>query len=161
MKLDRNLVTCSLSAIDQNDLFKQMTSKIVANGYAKEAFLQDLLNRENEFPTGLKVEGVSYAFAVPHAYPKNVLKDGIAVATLTQPIPFKSMVDPETTVDVEIVFMLASKDSQLHIKLLSDIVTLFKNPEFPQTIMQAKTAEQLAAYVESEVEKYRESSEND
>ena len=145
---------CLLTANDQADLLSQMTKRLVDNGYVTDGFLQDLLEREKVYPTGLQIDGVPYAFAIPHANSSCVLMDSICIATLKNPVSFKRMDDPDLSIDVSIVFMLANKNSKKHIELLSTIVHLFQNKAFSKRLMSSKGFEELATSIESEVEEF-------
>ncbi|MDR2156954.1 MAG: PTS sugar transporter subunit IIA [Clostridiales Family XIII bacterium] len=138
MHIEDKLICIGLEAADRTDLLRQMVARLVSGNYVTEDFLRDIEAREVEYPTGLRIENAPYAFAIPHAHSACVLKDGICAATLKTPIEFGRMDEPELTVGASIVFMLAAKDSDLHLELLSDIVKLFSDAGFAQALMDAK-----------------------
>ena len=160
MNVNRDLTMSLITAQNQTDLLAQMTERLVDKGYVSDGFLQDIEVREKVYPTGLKIEGVPYAYAIPHANSSSVLKNGICLATLSKPVEFKRMDNRELSVGVSIVFILAHKKPQKHIELLKTLLKLFQRKEFSQRLMSAKSDEELAICIESEVEDFKRNSES-
>lgn len=92
-----------------------------------KSYLPAVLNREEEYPTGLPTNGVGVA--IPHADTKHVLKPGIAVATLKDPVKFNVMGNPEQEIDVKLLFMLAIKEPEVQVNILKKLVSIFQAKE--------------------------------
>lgn len=112
------------------------------NGYISEAYAKDVAKREADFPTGIALE--SGGIAIPHATPKgNVLKNGIAVLQLARPILFHSMENAEEQVSVDLVFMLALKDSDQHIAMLQKLFSMFQTDHVMRVLQNTADKEEV------------------
>lgn len=65
-------------------------SKIAINaGFAKQGYDQALIERENQYPTGLHIPEVEVA--IPHADVEWAIKPSLTIAILDHPVTFGSM----------------------------------------------------------------------
>ena len=141
------IINPTLNAKDNTDAIEKVGAILRDAGYVNDAYIKAVLEREENFPTGLPLMGS--AIAIPHATPEgNVLKNGVAVAKLTKPVTFHSMEDPAETVEAKLVFLLALKDSGQHLEILRQIFTGFQNPEVIQALNNATSAEEILAVTE-------------
>ena len=85
----------------KEDVIWKLYEKLLQNGKVKENFYEAVLEREREYPTGLKFE--KWEVAIPHVSPEYVLESTIAIAVLDEPVEFKRM-DDESSVHVNVVF---------------------------------------------------------
>lgn len=88
-ELDESLIFTNLHAKTNTEVMEQLGETLIKEGYAKESYIQALITREQEFPTGLDVDGVGVA--IPHTDVSHVIKPGIAIAVLEKPIDFIQM----------------------------------------------------------------------
>ena len=88
----------------KEDVIWKLYEKLLQNGKVKENFYEAVLEREREYPTGLKFE--KWEVAIPHVSPEYVLESTIAIAVLDEPVEFKRM-DDESSVHVNVVFNIA------------------------------------------------------
>ena len=114
------------------DSFEELIPLISVNLLKSEDvddnFVDRVLDRERNFPTGLPTEPISVA--IPHAYPENVNNNKIVIATLKKPILMKEMGgDSDDNLNVSVVFLLAFNDSNKHLNILQNIVELIKNQD--------------------------------
>ncbi|MDI3481274.1 MAG: galactitol system component [Tepidanaerobacteraceae bacterium] len=125
--LNPELIQIDAEAEGKEEIIKKLASLLISKGYAKESYLEAILEREKVFPTGLPTEGVGVA--IPHADIKHVIKPAIAVAILKNPVQFNVMGNPEEKVNVKIIFMLAITDPNVQLELLQDLMEVFQNKE--------------------------------
>ncbi|AYO30067.1 PTS sugar transporter subunit IIA [Biomaibacter acetigenes] len=125
--LNPELIQIDAEADDKEGIIKKLANLLISKGYAKESYLEAILEREKVFPTGLPTEGVGVA--IPHADIKHVIKPAIAVAILKHPVQFNVMGNPEEKVSVKIIFMLAITDPNIQLKLLQDLMEIFQNKQ--------------------------------
>jgi len=118
-------------------LSKQLQEK----GFVKESFLEAVLKREKEHPTGLYLGKINVA--IPHTDVKYVLKPGIAVATLKEPVAFGKMDEPEKKIPVHIVFLLAVQDPKGYVKFLAKLTRSFGSNLFISSIYSSESSEKL------------------
>ncbi|MFY9218446.1 MAG: PTS sugar transporter subunit IIA [Tepidanaerobacteraceae bacterium] len=125
--INADIIMLNLENVDKTKVLTVMANRLIDKGYVKESYLPAVLNREEEYPTGLPTNGVGVA--IPHADTKHVLKPGIAVATLKDPVKFNVMGNPEQEIDVKLLFMLAIKEPEVQVNILKKLVSIFQAKE--------------------------------
>lgn len=135
------------SALDNNEAIDKCVEKLVENGITDNLFSKLCIEREKEYPTGLPTE---IPVALPHAYYENINKNCICVMRLNSPVKFKRMDDNSESVDAKIVFNLAIKDSNKHIKTLQNLMGLFSDGDSLKKIL-AMNEDNLIKYLEEKV----------
>lgn len=143
----KELIVTNLEAKNKEEVFEILYRKLLENGYVKESFLEGIVNRERTFPTGLLLNGNNVA--IPHTDAEHVLKPAIAVATLSKPVVFKNMANPQEDVPVNIVFMIALSSAHSQVKLLKQLVELIQSEELLQKILSVKGGEEVIEVIES------------
>ena len=145
---NEKIVAVDMKANNSGDAIKKVGKILLDAGYINATYIEKVLEREGNFPTGLGLQGA--AIAIPHATPEgNVLKNGIAVAKLAKPVRFHSMEDPEETVEAEFVFLLALKDSGQHLAILREMFTSFQNPEVIRALQSGNTPRDIFNVMET------------
>ena len=100
------------------DLLTKMGSFALGKNLANDGFIEAIIEREKNYPTGLEsITGV----AIPHTDQIYTKKECMIVANLKNAVEFKPMGASEGSIKVEIVFMLLMKNSTNHIDVLSKI----------------------------------------
>ena len=113
-------------------------------GYVRETFVDAALDRESRLPTGLPLSGDVNA-AIPHTEVEHVLKPGLAMATLSAPVIFQNMVDPDEAVPCQLVFVMALDQPKAQIEMLQEIAGILQNPTAINSLMSAKDFEEVRA----------------
>jgi len=126
--IDPQAVCLRVEAETSEQIIAQLAGILERTGYVAPSYGPAVLAREAELPTGLPLSH-DFAVAVPHTDAHHVLKPGIAIATLAQPVPFRSMEDPDEILPVRIVFALALNDKNAQIAMLQSVATLFQTPD--------------------------------
>ncbi|MGT2935220.1 PTS sugar transporter subunit IIA [Streptococcus castoreus] len=113
----------------QEELFDKVASYLKEVGYVTEGYYQDLIDRENCFPTGLKVDlkdgsDILYA-AIPHTETKYCLVDQIIYVKNSQTLPFKHMINPEEDCLVTDFFFIINSKNEGQTDILSNLITFF------------------------------------
>jgi PTS system galactitol-specific IIA component len=141
--LDQNLVMINLEAETQQEALEKLAGRLYETGYVKETYAQAILEREKVFPTGLPTEG--YGVAIPHTDVEHVHKPAVALGILQKPVKFNLMGDlnPESQIDVQIMFMLALKEPHMQLKLLQDIMEMIQDQELLKKMVQAENVQAL------------------
>ncbi|MDR0620421.1 MAG: PTS sugar transporter subunit IIA [Deltaproteobacteria bacterium] len=143
--LDEGLVFCDLKAADQTELLTLMCAEAQRRGLVMEGYLEAVLDREKQYPTGLETKVIKVA--VPHAMDKSkVIRPAIVVAKLNSPVNFKEMGEGLVDVPAEMVFLLAMTGPKDQLTALQKLVGLFtkdaalialKEAATPTAIVQA------------------------
>jgi len=142
--LNEDLVMLNVEADSIEQLMTLMCDSARKKGYVKDSYLEAVLEREKLYPTGLPTEIIKVA--LPHSTDRSqVLKSGIFIARLKNPVAFKEMGDGERDVLVEMVFMLAVNGDKEQLTVLQDIVGMFTKREALTALKSAKTPKEVIA----------------
>lgn len=98
--------------------------KLQMEGCVTEDFGDNCVKREKEFPTGLPS---SVPVAMPHSEAEGVIEDSICLLILKRPVTFHRMDDDNQSIQAEMVFNLAIKDSSGHMAVLRNLMRAFYN----------------------------------
>lgn len=125
--LHEDLIFLNYKTTNFKNLIEELSHILYKKGYVKESYTSAILEREKQFPTGLKTPGIN--IAMPHTYPEHVIKPAILVATLENPIDFHEMGNSSNTVPAKLIFMLAVTDPKGHLKILSKLMSIFSQED--------------------------------
>lgn len=107
----------------------------------KEAYERDVWKREGECVTA-----IGMGMAVPHAKSDAVKQAGLAAITVPDGIDCRAL-DGQPT---RLLFMIAAPDDgDLHLQILSSLMTLLVEEERRERLVQAATAEAFLAELEA------------
>jgi PTS system galactitol-specific IIA component len=137
-----NLVVPNLVATSDSQAITVLGGLLQERGYVRDTFVDAVLDREKTFATGLPTPEIQVA--IPHADPEHVIRQAIAIGVLAEPVAFGEMGDPESTVDVRIVCMLAVSQSEVLVSLLRNLVGMLQDPELLRRIVGLKEAGEIA-----------------
>lgn len=131
------LVNLDLQATSKLEVIEELTDLLVETGAVadKDAFIADVLYREEEGKTGLG-EGV----AIPHGKSTSVTSTSIAVGRTKNPVEWESLDDKP--VNIIILFAVKNSDATTtHIKLLQKVAILLADDEVIGQFQTVQTKE--------------------
>lgn len=140
-ELNPALIVKALPAADREDVLRQVGRRLTDAGYTKESYVDALLRREAEYPTGLDIDGVGVA--IPHTDVSHVNRAGIAIAVLEHPVTFIQMGTDDEPVEVQLIFMLSVVDPNAHIDQLQRILEIIQDTAVLEQLLQAKNSETI------------------
>ena len=126
-ELDKSVIVPDLEAETWEDVMKSLGQKLIDEGYTKESYIDALITREKDFPTGLDIDGLGVAS--PHTDVSHVNKAGIAIGVLKKPVTFIQMGSDDEEIGVKLVFMLAVTDPNAHIDVLQRIIEIIQDKD--------------------------------
>lgn len=126
------------------EIIRILAARLERLGYVKSSYADAVVKREQSMPTGLPLEREDNV-AVPHTDPEHVLKPGIALATLQQPVIFANMEDPDEAVPVSYVFMLAINDKDRQIETLQEVMGVIQDDSALLGLQQARSLADVEA----------------
>ena len=130
---------------DRQTLLRKLAVEMIERGYAKPELADAVINREEEYPTGLELkDGVGVA--IPHADAKYILRPFIAVMRPKKDIIFQHMVD-RREIQVSIIIFLGLNESGSHIKMIEKLATIFENEEYLEKLKYIKESHELAEFL--------------
>ncbi len=136
------LVHVGVDVSSRDDLFALMARRLQECGRTRESFLQGLVDREKNYPTGLPVNG---GVAIPHTDAEHVISDAISIATLATPVGFREMAGvDDTEIPVDVVFMLALSGSGDHLEVLQKIIQCIQDSGFMASLRASHSAAEIA-----------------
>ncbi len=127
IEFNESLVFCDLDAPNNQTVIQIMAERMVSLGLVCEDYGARTFAREQQHPTGLPTKPFCIAF--PHADAEGVNRSALGVASLRRPVGFNSMEDPDESLEVWFVFMLANRLPEEQIDTLRSLATLFGQPE--------------------------------
>lgn len=121
------------------ELFKTVSSQLLASGFVTQGFEEALNERENSFPTALPVEP---PVAIPHTDGSYVKKDAIFCVLNDEGIAFGEMGgDKGSVLRPRLVFVLAMQQGDAHLEELQHLVERLQDSEAIQTILRSEDME--------------------
>lgn len=144
-QVPEELVLVRMEAATASEVIERLGQVMVEQGFILPSFIPAAILRETTSPTGLPTPGLGTA--IPHADTEHTLKPGIGIATLARPVPFGQLGDPESQVDVSIVFMLSVTVPEAQVYLLRSIVSVYREEAALRRLYAATDPAQIAGQV--------------
>lgn len=134
------LINIAKEDLNYKEVIRYLGKTFLNNEYIREEYINDVLTREESFPTGLELKNMG--IAIPHANPDNVLKNGISILKLKNPVRFSNM-ETGDDVYVSMAFMLALKDPNDHLKMLQSLFIMFQKEEVMDKLINASSKDEI------------------
>jgi len=122
-----DLVLYGVDARDAEDAIRQVGQHLLDKGFVKDTYIEAVVKREAEYPTGLQLKDM--AIAMPHTAGVHVNTPAVCVAKLARPVTFAHMGDPDTKVEAELLFMMAIQSPDAQLDTLQKVMGVFTNDE--------------------------------
>lgn len=140
--LDERIIDMQVQANNKDEALTVLSQRLKDAGYIDdvEAFKKDIYLRESEGMTG-----IGNYVAIPHGKSDSVTNVGIAIGKLDHEIEWETL-DGK---GVKLIFLFAvSNDHEYarnHMLLLAEIARKLGNDEAIETLLQAKTVDEIKA----------------
>ena len=139
-------ILVSVEADSKEEVIRIMVDLLVKNGCVKPEYYDILIDREEQYPTGLPTKGVQVA--IPHGCSAgSVLKPAVALATLAKNVIFRNMANQEEELSVGIVFMLAIVNEHELAGDLNRVMNVFSEEERLTKIYNAKNRSEIVKII--------------
>ena len=125
---DKHYLAVSLSGSDDKEVLGKMAEAMFQEGYVTEGFHDAIIQREENFPTGLPTGEINVA--IPHTDPEYVKKPAICLGVLDQPVEFCVMGMEGEKTRVSLLFMLAIKKKEDQLGLLQKLIEAWMSTDF-------------------------------
>ncbi len=149
IKFDKSLIKQFYGEMTNIEVLSQMCEHLQSMGIVKNTYKEAILNREKIYPTGLDCKGIN--IAIPHADIQNVNEAAICVGVLKNPVLFHIMDEPDNTVEIHLIIMLALTEAHGHIDILNKIVSLIQNQEELKRILQSNNVEDIEKLIKEKI----------
>lgn len=138
----QELIDLDCSIASTEEFFNKKADILLDLGYVAESYQEALKKREKEYPTGLGMEHIS--IAIPHTTVEHIKQPFIYFNRLTQTgIQFIQMGTDDVVVEPSYILMLGITNPKEQVTLLAELMELFNNEAFIQSIEGAKTADEI------------------
>ncbi len=149
LTFNEKLVALDLDAVNARTVIEVLAGKLHREGLVVAEYGQQTYAREVEHPTGLPTKPFCIAF--PHADADGVKVSALALATLSKPVAFKNMGDPEEDLQVFLVLMLANRNPEEQIQTLRNLALLFGQPNKLVALRDQSTAKKAVTWLRGEL----------
>lgn len=146
--IDKSLICLDLEASSSAEVISKLGNKLVERNLVKQEYIQDVINREKEYPTGLPTY---IPVSIPHADAEGCYKTSMAIGVLKNPVKFFEMGNPENALDVELIFMLAIADSKEQVTWIKNMMKIFKSEEVLRKIKNASDSSEIEVLLKNEL----------
>ena len=142
MKFSKDLIYLNKDFSDRKEMFTNIGEVLIEKDIVKPAYIEEILKREENFPTGIELEFMSVA--MPHVEAKHVNENTMFVVTSAKGVEFDNAED-DGVVNAKIIFGLIVKDSEKHIDFLIKLTELFQKKEVLEKIYSSSNEEEVVA----------------
>ncbi len=131
-----------IKGLDTNkEVLSFVADKLYKEDCVNDEYKDAILKREESFPTGLFTGAIN--IAIPHADCAYVKKAALAIGVLDKPVEFQSMDDPDKSIGVSLVIMLALSEPHGHLEMLQKVVELIKNQDDLKEIVESEDTKKV------------------
>jgi PTS system galactitol-specific IIA component len=131
-------------------LIQEISIPLVESNDVTNEFPQQVILREQDFPTGLPTEPIGVA--IPHTDAKYVNNNRVTIATLKKPIQMEIMGGmDEGKIDVQIIFLLALGQSNKQLNILKKLMKVLPQKELLAKIKKG-TKEEIYHIAKTEID---------
>lgn len=139
--LDENLIVPDLDAGSPEEVFRTLGGKMILEGYCKESYVDALIAREQDFPTGINMGEIG--IAIPHTDKNHVRRGGVAIGVLKHPVHFFQMGTTDEPVNAKLIFMLAVEDPKEHLAFLQRILMVLQDQSVLAKIIETEDKKEI------------------
>ena len=118
--------------VSLDQAFKCLSKRFLERGLVKKGYLEALMEREKNYPTGIDLTAVSQEFpniAIPHTESQYCNATKVIVIKLERDIVSKDMMNPDKDLNVKYLFMILNKDGGEQSNILAKIMEFATNKE--------------------------------
>ncbi len=139
MKANEGLILLHQTFRDSAEAIDTLSRLAKEQGLVDDLYIESIQKREIEYPTGLEMP---IPLAIPH------IADGckqpfVSIATLDEPVVFKSMDRSGDDVHVKIVFLFGILDPKSQLAVLRKFAAAFANKQAVERLLAAESPSAL------------------
>lgn len=135
----KELVFIDMDIKDREDMFRQLGAELEKQGYIKDTWLDAVMTREKNYPTGLHCPSAD--IAIPHTDPENLNKAYIAVIKPSAPVDFEPMGGIGDTVHAKYIINLGVMRHGGQVEVLQALMQIFMDEDATADILSQSTPE--------------------
>ena len=124
----------------REEMFNEIGKGLIEKEMVKPVYIEEILKREENFPTGLDLGYMQVA--MPHVEAKYVNDNAVFIVTTKKGVEFENAED-DGMVNSKIIFGLIVKDSDKHLDFLMKLTELFQKEEALKKIYDSNDVEEV------------------
>lgn len=143
--LGKDAIELGVEAGNWEDAIRQVGLVMERNGIATPEYKEAMIENVHTYGNYIVI---APGLALPHAYsPENVLKPGLVLVTLKEPVAFGN----EDFDPVKVLIGVAGSDSTTHLNAMQSLATILyeKEDEFVEDVWECKTADEVMDIISS------------
>lgn len=137
-------IDLNVTATSREEVLKYLVGLLVKHGFVNSAYTNMILEREVNYPTGLRFPKI--AIAIPHSDPNYIKKSAIAIGRCKNKPMFGMMEDPTQQIGVDIVVLIAVKNPESHLIVLSKLMEIFTFEENCEKLFSCDSKEEVCQF---------------
>lgn len=138
MYLDEEIILLDQHADSMKDILLTVSEKFQMKGIVTDRFYEELILREELYPTGLPT--TPFGIAIPHTDVEFVNKSQIGFVSLKEPVLFNIMGgEKEDKTEVSLIFVLAFSTVDGQIDVLQKLITMFQNQKIVKALKNCRS----------------------
>lgn len=126
---NRNILFFKKEVSSRVEALNILADRLLENDIVADSFLDAILQREQQYPTGLQLNN-GVGVAIPHTDANKVKQNQIGFMSLKRPVIFRQMGSDTEKVAVNMIFILCLKSSHNQLELLQKLMALFNDSDF-------------------------------
>lgn len=143
-------------ATTSEEVLKEIGLKLLKKGLVKEKFIDNILEREENYPTGLDLSVIDPSYsniAVPHTEGEFVNATKVIPVGLTNKVVFHNMIHPKESLEVSNLFIILNNNPEEQSQILAKIMDFINilDTEEAQALFQASTPLDLYDIIEGKL----------
>ncbi len=142
--IEFNEFIIGLRATDKNQILQNISWKIGRQTNADMTWIADQLLKSEENESS----GIGDGIAIPHLKSTPLTKPFIVIARLDQPVEFNSL--DGLPVDIVCAVLSPQMDGPLHLRRLSRVTRLLREPEIIEALRNAKSEDEMKSILRIE-----------
>lgn len=141
LKFDNETLDLNVGTLSKIDALEKLTHLLEKKNYVTPDYLESIIKREEEYPTGLQFSEITVA--IPHGDSSFVKQSSMAIGICRPPISFYDMGNIESEVNVNMIVLLAINDPTHHIGILNELFAIFQNEDLARRLKNAKSTKEI------------------
>lgn len=137
----RDLIFLDFESDNQINFFGKIYKILEERGDVKFSFLNSIIEREKEFPTGLDLG--KYKIAIPHTNPEHINTEAIVFVRNKNKIVFRDMGMDLNDLETDFIFVLLVKKNGEQIEVLENLMNLLSEEKLLDELKNSETEEDI------------------
>ncbi|NMM65336.1 PTS sugar transporter subunit IIA [Clostridium sp. P21] len=137
-------------AKDSSGIFTKIGKKLLEKGLVNEEFVQAVISREKDYPTGLDLSVVGEGIpnvAIPHTESEYCKAKNVVVVKLNDEIEFNNMISPDNKLKVKFLFMILNNEKEAQSNILSHLMEFFTQNDNVKKLCEISDPGEIYKYI--------------